>query len=133
MIVLITYSISKVLIGILCVSLALLLIVIAYKKLLKFLGKGLPVPKDYCVLYSLEQNPVKGELVIYFTTEFPKNVRIEILNDDLSLNTLIVDKDFSEGGHITRYDSTVLPDGNYFYCLRTDNQKTMKAMVVQNG
>ncbi len=126
------YSISKILIGILCVSLALILIYIAYKKLLAYLGKGTPSPNDYCVLYSLEIEPAKGELEFYFTSAVPRSVKIEILNDDLSLNTVIIEKEFSDGGHIIRFDSNTLPNGNYFYCLRTDNQKTMKKMLVQN-
>ena len=126
------YSISKILIGILCVSLALILIYIAYKKLLTYLGKGTPSPNDYCVLYSLEIEPAKGELEFYFTSAVPRSVKIEILNDDLSLNTVIIEKEFSDGGHIIRFDSNTLPNGNYFYCLRTDNQKTMKKMLVQN-
>ena len=126
------YSISKILIGILCVSLALILIYIAYKKLLAYLGKGTPSPNDYCVLYSLEIEPAKGELEFYFTSAVPRSVKIEILNDDLSLNTVIIEKEFSDGGHIIRFDSNILPNGNYFYCLRTDNQKTMKKMLVQN-
>jgi hypothetical protein len=114
------------------VSLALILIYIAYKKLLAYLGKGTPSPNDYCVLYSLEIEPAKGELEFYFTSAVPRSVKIEILNDDLSLNTLIIEKEFSDGGHIIRFDSNTLPNGNYFYCLRTDNQKTMKKMRVQN-
>ncbi len=126
------YSISKILIGILCVSLALILMYIAYKKLLAYLGKGTPSPNDYCVLYSLEIEPAKGELEFYFTSAVPRIVAIEILNGDLSLNTLIVEKEYSDGGHIVRFDSKSLPNGNYFYCLRSDNQKTMKKMLVQN-
>ena len=132
MMILMGYSISKILIGILCVSLALILIYIAYKKLLAYLGKGTPSPNDYCVLYSLEIEPAKGELEFYFTSAVPRSVKIEILNDDLSLNTVIIEKEFSDGGHIIRFDSNTLPNGNYFYCLRTDNQKTMKKMRVQN-
>ena len=132
MMILMGFSISKVLIGILCVSLALILIYIGYKKLLAYLGKGTPSPNDYCVLYSLEIEPAKGELEFYFTSAVPRSVKIEILSDDLSLNTVIIEKEFSDGGHIIRFDSNTLPNGNYFYCLRTDNQKTMKKMLVQN-
>jgi hypothetical protein len=132
MMILMGFSISKVLIGILCVSLALILIYIAYKKLLAYLGKGTPSPNDYCVLYALEIEPAKGELEIYFTSAVPRTVAIEILNDDLSLNTIIIEKEYSDGGHIIRFDSNTLPNGNYFYCLRSDNQKTMKKMRIQN-
>lgn len=96
------------------------------------MGKGTPSPNDYCVLYALEIEPAKGELEIYFTSAVPRTVAIEILNDDLSLNQIVIEKEYSEGGHIIRFDSKSLPNGNYFYCLRSDNQKTMKKMRVQN-
>jgi hypothetical protein len=133
MIPLFTYSVTQVLLTILTVSLILLIAFILYKKLLTRLGKGLPVAKDYCVLYSLEQNPVKGEMEIYFTSELPKTVKIELLNEDMSVNTTIAEKEYADGGHIVRFDTLNIPDGNYFYCLKTDNQKTMKKVLVKNS
>ena len=130
--ILMGYSIGKVLVGVLCVTLALLVLYIAYKKLLAYLGKGVPVQRDYCVLYSLEVQPSKGEVEIYFTTEYPKEVTIELLNSDMSVNQVIRIGEFEEGGHITRFNSTLIPNGQYYYCLRTENQKTMKKMVIAN-
>jgi len=132
MIVLMGYSISKVLLGMLFVSLAVLILIIIYKKILARLGKGIPLADDYCVLYGLEKNPVEGELEIYFTTKSPRNVVLEILNEDLSVNFTIIEKEFPEGGHIVRFDSKKLPNGYYFYCLRSENQKTMKKMEIRN-
>ena len=130
--ILIGFSIEKVLLGVLFVSLALLVLIIAYRKLLAYLGKGSPAPKDYCVLYSIEQNPVVGEVEIYFTTTFEKTVKIELLNQDLSVLKILKEGSFAPGGHIVRFDSKELPNGNYFYRLVTDNQKTFKKMTVSN-
>ena len=130
--ILMTYSYSKVIIGVLFVSLILLLLAIAYKKFLAYLGKGRIIQEDYCVLYSLEEESAKGEIEIYFTTETSRNAIIELLNEDFSLNTVIKEGEFSEGGHIVRFDTTPLKDGIYFYVLRTDNQKTMKRIQVKN-
>jgi hypothetical protein len=132
MMILMGFSISKVVIGVLFVSLLLLLAYILYKKVLAFVGKGVPVNTDYCVLYSLEQDPVAGEMEIYFTTKEPKKVAVEILNEDMNLCELVVEKDFKEGGHIIRFDSTKLPNGTYFYGLRTENQKTVKKISIKN-
>lgn len=132
MMILMTYSISKLLIGILLTSITLLILVIAYKKLLAYFGKGNPKKEDYCVLYSLEGDVASGEIEIYFTTEIPKSVTIELLNEDFSLNKEITQRDVTQGGHIVRFDSRVLENGHYYYCLRTDNQKTMKKMRVEN-
>jgi hypothetical protein len=126
------YSPGRVLIGVLFVSLALLVLIIAYRKLLAYLGKGAPAPKAYCVLYSLEQDPAMGELAIYFTTMVQRHVTIELLKEDLSFLKVLKEGDFQPGGHIVRFDSTDVPNGNYFYGLRTDNQKTVKKVKIMN-
>ncbi len=125
-------STPKILIGILCVSLAILAVIIAYRKLLSYLGRGGVVQKDYCVLYSIENNPASGEVEIYFTTEFEKKVTIELLNEDLSLNRILKELIANHGGHIVRFQSEEIVNGNYFYCLKSDNQKTMKRLTIQN-
>lgn len=131
--ILMTYSYGKLGVAILFVTLSLLLIYIAYRKLLVHMGKGEPVKEDYCVLYSQEDQEVSGEIEVYFTTETPKEVTIELLDADLKLIQTIRSEKFSSGGHIVRFDSSHLSDGIYFYSLRTDNQKTMKKMLVRKA
>lgn len=130
--ILMGFSTSKIVIGILCVSLALLVLIIAYRKLLAYLSKGRITSEKYCILRSLDNEKVKGEVEFYFTCEEPKNVTIEILNNDFSLNTQVKSGDFSVGGHIIRFDSTSISNGAYMYQLRTDNQKTSKKFFVEN-
>ncbi|MGV3632491.1 MAG: hypothetical protein ACO1O6_14885 [Bacteroidota bacterium] len=130
--ILVGYSITKIAVGVLCVSLAILILVIAYRKLLAYLGRGEMPSEKYCVLYSLEVSPAKGELELYFTSEEPKEVTFELLNGDLSLNREIISGEYKPGGHIVRFDSTTVGNGTYFYQLRTDNQKTMKKVVISN-
>lgn len=129
---LIGFSIGRVLLGVLFVSLALLVLIIAYRKLLAYLGKGTPAPKDYCVLYSIEQDPVSGEVEIYFTTDAEKEVAIEVYNQDMTLLKTLKENPFKKGGHIIRFDSNEFSNGEYFYGLRTENQKTVKKMRVVN-
>lgn len=130
--ILMTYSFGKVAVGILFVSLGLLVLVISYRKLLAYLGKGNPVKEDYCVLYSLDNPTAKGEVELYFTTESKRAVVLELLNKDLGFIEVIREGEFGKGGHIVRFDTTKLSNGEYYYCLRTDNQKTMKKMMVTN-
>lgn len=131
--ILIGFSAGKIAVGVLAVSLAILLFVIAYRKLLAYLGKGNPPKEKYCVLYGLENSVVAGEVEFYFTTEEKKIVALEILNQNMDFVHLIVEKEFGVGGNIVRFDSTVLPNGNYFYQLRTENQKTMKKLRIENA
>lgn len=132
MIILIGFSIGTTLLSVLCASLALLLLVIAYKKLLTYFGKTAIPPANYCVLYGLETHPSKGELEFYFTTNETRKICLELLNDDLSLNSIIEEKEVKEGGNIIRFDSKLIPNGTYFYQLRTENQKTMKRFTIEN-
>lgn len=126
------YNFSKMAVGVLVVSLAVLVLVIAYKKLLAFMGRGNINMEKYAVLYRLENDPVSGEIEFYFTCEEPKTGTFSILNEDSSLNQTIITKDFQTGGNIVRFDSTSISNGVYFYQLETENQKTMKKMNVLN-
>jgi hypothetical protein len=131
--ILMTYSISKVVIGILLTSITLLILIIAYKKLLARLGKGNPIQEDYCVLYNLEESPSQNEVAIYFTCNSERSILLELLSNELSTIQIIAEKIVQEGGHIIRFDTKSIPNGTYFYCLKTDNQKTMKKMIVANN
>lgn len=128
--VLVGFSWVDVLIGMLWVSLVVLVLVIAYKKLLAHLSKGDFKKEDYCVLESLEMDPVTGELPIYFTSEKERSVTLSILDAEMSELIEITTMDCKIGGNIVRFDSSVLKDGTYFYCLKTDNQKISKKMRV---
>lgn len=103
---------------------------IAYKALLKRFSKGSLKKEDYALLYDLEHKAHSGEIEFYFTIEQPKKVALSILDEQMTSLHLVVDSDFSVGGHIVRFDTKVLPNGVYFYCLMTNNQKTMKKMFV---
>ena len=131
--ILVGYSFTDVALGILYVSLALLLIAIGYKKLLVYLGKGAVPRKDFCTLYALEEDPASGELEFYFTSEKEREIRLSILDANLDEVKLVVEKLATSGGNIVRFDSTSLSNGQYYFCLKTENQKTMKKMQVLNS
>lgn len=132
MIALAPVTVGKVLVGILFVSLAVLVLIIAYRKLLGYLGKGAVSKEDYCVLYGLEEDPVAGEISFYFTSETKRAVRIHILDDQYGFVNEVFGAECKIGGNIIRFQTSILPNGRYFYCLMTDNQKTMKKMTVAN-
>ena len=69
------FTTMELIVGILIFTLAILIFVISYKKLLAYLGKG-SIPKEkYCVLYSLETDPASGDIQFYFTSEEKKEVK----------------------------------------------------------
>ena len=131
--VLIGYAWSDIIVGILWVSLAVLILVIAYKLLLRFLNRGAVNRADFCELYSLEIEPASGILPFYFTSDKVKNYRLLILDNDMKEILEIENKECKIGGNIIRFDSNQLKNGSYFYCLKTENQKVLKKMQVKNG
>ena len=132
MIILIGVSFTKLALGFLSITLALLIIIIAYRKMLTYFGKSAPASEDFCILYGLDTHPAKGEIEFYFTTNRKRTIILEILKDDLTPFSIIQEKEVDEGGHIIRFDSTTIQNGTYFYQLRTDNQKTMKRFTISN-
>ncbi len=122
---------SKVL-GTLIVLIAIRMLYIMYKAIIRRFSKGSLKKEEYALLFDLENKEQSGELEFYFTMEQPKNVVFSILNAKMETVEVLQDKEFVSGGHIIRFDTSVLQDGVYFYCLQTDNQKTMKKMHVQH-
>lgn len=111
---------------------AVLLVIIAYKELIKRFGKGNVVHADYVKLFDLEDTTVNGEVEFYFTTEAKKIVRFFILDRSLKDIMTVKEGDFGVGGHLVRFNTTALSNGVYFYGIQTDSQKTYKKMTVNN-
>jgi hypothetical protein len=131
--ILLGYDIKTIAIATLFVTLAILLIVIGYKKLLQYLGRGAVNKEDFCVLYPLEKDPISGEAEFYFTCEQPKEYQLMILDSEMQELLIIKESESKIGGTIVRFDTTRLSNGLYYFCLKTSNQKTMKKMKVLNG
>lgn len=108
------------------------LAILFYRRLLMRFNRDNMNTADYCVLYSLESPTVKGEVEIYFTTEQARDAKIVLLDADMKEVQVIKEDKFSSGGNIVRFDTTKVENGNYFYALVTDNQKTTKKMRIQN-
>jgi TRAP-type uncharacterized transport system fused permease subunit len=99
---------------------AFAMLYIAYKELIKRFSRTSIDPKSFARLFDIEAKTVTGEVEFYFTIEETKEVN-EVVN-----------KPFSSGGHIVRFDTTQVQSGIYFYCLQTENQKTMKKISIQH-
>ncbi|MES2800112.1 MAG: hypothetical protein V4638_08845 [Bacteroidota bacterium] len=126
------YTLPNILIVSLICSLSILIIVIAYRKLIRHLGKDYISKEDFCVLYSLETDIASDIIEIYFTASKPRTVQINLLDASMKLMQVIKEGEFSTGGHIVRFDTKSIEDGYYFFSLQTDNQHTMKKMTVRN-
>lgn len=120
------------LLGTLIALTAMMMLYVAYKAVIKRFSKGTLKKEDYALLFDLENKVQNNEVEFYFTIEQTKKVVFSILNEKMETVKVVQDKEFPSGGHIVRFDVKELINGVYFYCLETDNQKTMKKMVVQH-
>jgi hypothetical protein len=126
------FSITTVALGTLCVSLAVLVIIIAYRKLLRYLGKGHPPKEDYAVLYSIEMQPAMGVIDLYYELKVDKEIEIHLLDINMKDFMMIDKRMATKGGNKVLFDTTKVLSGNYYFELRSDNQKTMKKIRVEN-
>ena len=132
MLVLLGLSFVKIALGVLYTSITVIVVYILYKRLLRYMNRGVPNKALYCELNALEQDPAKGILEFYFTSLESKKVSVEILDESYQSIEILADRDFEAGQHIVRYDSTKVSNGVYYYQLKTDNQQTMKMMRILN-
>jgi hypothetical protein len=130
---LVGYSLFDVVIGVLYVSLIGTVLFLLYKRFLRRLSRGSIDQEDFCVLYALEEDPASGEIEFYFTTEEERDIKLSILDANMDEISVVVEKTATTGGNIVRFDSTTLSNAEYFFCLTTENQKTMKKMNVLNS
>ncbi|MEI8193447.1 MAG: hypothetical protein WCG64_06255 [Flavobacteriia bacterium] len=113
------------------ITLAILLIIILYRWLLRFLNRKNIDSKKFCELYEVE-NPVSyGEIPFYFTTEQKRNISLFLRGED-DVEIELCNQAYEPGGHILRFDTVSVANGKYFYILRTENQEITKRIVIEN-
>jgi len=113
------------------VTLGILVIIILYRFMIKRMSRHRVRQEEYCVLYSLEVNPAFGEIEFYFVTPEARNITFSIWKQEEKVREL-AHKEFSKGGHILRFDSTEIENGEYFFGIETNNQKTIKRFEIKN-
>lgn len=119
-------------IKIMFVTLLVLLVAIGYKLLLNRMSRNRVKQEEYCTLYSLEHQPSQGEVEFYFITPNEQRVQFLILKGK-EIVKIIGEGSYSKGGHILRFDTTTIPNGDYFYGIKTEMQETLKRMKVENS
>ncbi len=131
--ILVGFNFWDVIIGMLWVSLVILIAFILYRWVLRRFSKNDVDQSVFLKLYNIEENPASGEIPFYFTANEKKDFILSIL--DAQMNDLIeVSKgECKVGGNIIRFDSSKVPNGDYFYSLKTDKQKSVKKMQILNS
>ena len=122
---------QELLIDFLGITLGILILIILYRILIRFLSRKVLKPQDYCVLYDVEFPVANGEISFYFTTSSQREVRL-FLKNSAGNQFEVVDQIFDEGGHICRFDSNSVPNDEYLYVLKTTNQEISKRIEIKN-
>lgn len=120
------------LVDFLFISFLIVLAIVLYRLLLRKLSKGKVDMDSFCTLYSLEKNPVSDEVEFYFVSPDMIKVEFAIWRDNEKVMELRNDY-FKKGGHIIRFDSKTLPNGEYFFGLITSSQRTIKRFNIENS
>lgn len=116
----------------LLISLVIIILVILYKLLLRYLSKGRVKNEDFCTLYSLEETKPTGITEFYFViqNETPIFIKFQILDSKWNLVETLREEEYSKGGHIIRYNMDDLSAGTYYYGIKTENQETFKKFNI---
>tara|TARA_B110000285_G_scaffold228503_1_gene291579 strand:- start:159 stop:557 length:399 start_codon:yes stop_codon:yes gene_type:complete len=131
--ILIGFNSGDVILGMLWVSIIGFAIYIGYKRLLRHLSKDAVKHEEYFNLEAIEINPASGEIPFYFTSNEIKPYTFSILDAQMNELQELKSGECMKGGNIIRFDSSKLSNGDYFYCLKTSNQKTVKKMSILNS
>ncbi len=115
----------------LVITLLILLAIIAYRYLLKYLSKGNVNQALFCELYSLDHEPAMGEVSFYFVCPETTFVTFCIWKGDEVIKQL-TSKEFEKGGHLLKFQTSEIENGVYYFGIETAKQKTQKRFTVQN-
>jgi hypothetical protein len=113
------------------ISLLIVLGIVLYRLLLRRLSKGKVDMESFCTLYSLEKNPVSGTVEFYFVAPDMIKVEFSIWRDNEKILELSNDY-FKKGGHIIRFDTKEISNGEYFFGIVTSSQRTIKRFRIEN-
>lgn len=122
----------KLLLSVFYVVFMVVLLIVLYKALLKRLNRGNVNSDNFCELTSVEIRPASGIIDFCFSCKERRLVDFEIVTLNFELITTIASKEFEEGQHILKFDSTQLENGEYYYQLRTNNQRIFKKITIDN-
>ena len=110
------------------------LLYVAYKKVLNLIatGKVKKVTVKYAELFDVNPPYAKGEIQFGFKLPEKMEVRFRIVNRDDELIKDLKNGELEEGVYPILFDTNSIADGEYYYQIITDVQKTSKKFFVVN-
>jgi hypothetical protein len=114
-------------------TLIVIVAIILYRLLLRKLKKGVMDNSGYIVLHRSEKEPAFGAIQLYFTAEEPGNAVFRLYEKNGDKEWMLFEGDFKQGNTIVNFDTTSVPNGWYYYEVKTANQKTYKLLEIKNN
>lgn len=114
------------------ISLALIVFFIFYRRLLNKIKGQTLLEKNFVRLEPLQEEKVNGTIQFFFTADVDKEVLFRIYDAKENHSIILKDELVKKGGHVINFDSTQLPNGLYFYEIKTPNQKSSKVVEIEN-
>jgi hypothetical protein len=110
------------------------LLYVAYKKVLNLIatGKVKNVSVKYAELFDVNPPYAKGEIQFGFKLPEKMEVKFRIVNRDDDLIKELKKGELEEGVYPILFDTNSIADGEYYYQIITDFQKTSKKFFVVN-
>ena len=110
------------------------LLYVTYKKVLNLIatGKVKKVTVKYAELFDVNPPYAKGEIQFGFKLPEKMEVRFRIVNRDDELIKDLKNGELEEGVYPILFDTNSIADGEYYYQIITDVQKTSKKFFVVN-
>jgi hypothetical protein len=115
------------------ISLVILVIIIVYRLVLRRMKRSMIDNTQFLVMHSVEKSPAYGAIQFYFQAEQAGHAVFRLYDKAETMEIILLDGAYKKGNTIIDFDTTQLPNGLYFYELRTENQKTSKLMEVKNS
>ncbi|MDA8714561.1 hypothetical protein N9M27_01660 [Flavobacteriales bacterium] len=115
---------------------AIYLLLIGYRYLLNIISTGKVKANNtqFAELYTLINNQTaKGQIQFYFILKTAANVKFSIVDKDENELNVLIDEEREPGDYPVEFDTKTLPDGIYFYQLKTEIQKITKVFKVKNS
>ena len=91
-------------------TLLILLVIIAYRFLLRYLSRGRVNQALFCELYTLDHEPASGEVSFYFVCPETTFVTFAIWKGDAIIKQLTSQED-EIGGHLLQFQTSEIENG----------------------
>ena len=129
---LLVIDLPKVILNVAWGTLLVIIAIILYRLLLRRMKRDVMDNSGFVVLHRSEKEPAWGVIQLYFTAEKSGKGTFRLCAKEGQAEWVLFDGEFKPGNTIVNFDTTLVPNGWYYYEVKTENQKTYKLLEIKN-